>query len=196
MVSFESTKIYNRYLNAYKKWCQKNQRPHESSLDSYREYLKEKNKSCGYIRNCINTISKMSHIPITNCASFCRKKLTVEEWNQLKNFCKHNYQRNELSLIILLIMETGLKIKNILSLTKSNVENVVVNQEVINKRSVPKHALYIFEYLLTLSYQIKADEYLFRKKYHTYLYGFKKCQQYLFPSKQYISFNGLYKKTL
>lgn len=194
MVSFESQKIYNRYINAYVKWCQKNQRPCESSLDSYRDYLKEKNKSSGYIRNCINTISKTSHIPTTNCTLLRREKLTVEEWDQLKSFCQHNYQRNEISLIILLIMKTGLKVKTILSFTKADVENVV-KQEVVNKRSVPKHALYIFEYLLTLSYQMKADEYLFRKKYHTYLYGFKKCQQYLFPSKQYISFNGLYKKT-
>ena len=195
MVSCESQKIYNRYINAYEKWCQKTQKSKENSLDSYREYLKDKNKSSGYIRNCINTISKKCYIPTTNNASLSREKLTVEEWTQLKNFCQHNYQRNELSLLLLLIMETGLKIKTILALTKSDVENVIVNQEFVYKRPIPKHALYIFEYLLTLSYQIKADEHMFRKKYHTYLYAFKKCQQYLFPSKQYISFNGLYKKT-
>ena len=194
MISCESQKIYKRYINAYENWCLKNQMPKESSLDNYRMYLKDKNKSNGYIRNCINTISKMSHIPITSVASLSRKKLNIEELNQLKYFCRHNYQRNELSLLILLILETGLKFKNILKFTKSDIEKIIANQEYIYKHPIPKHALYIFEYILSLSYQIKANENLFRKKYHSYLYAFKKCQQYLFPGKPYISFNGLYKK--
>lgn len=192
MVSKQSQKTYNYYLNAYTKWCRNNNYLKENSLELYRQQLK---KSKAYVRNCINTISKVYHIPLdTKRIAYKRNALTEEEWVQLNHFCQRTFKSNELSLLLLLVLEVGLNLKTILGLTKLHIEHVIVNHQMANGRLIPERVFYVFEYINSISYQKKPHDLIFLKTYHSYLYAFKKRQHDLFPNKPHVSFNGLKRK--
>lgn len=191
MVSEKSNKTYHFYVSAYEKWCRNNQHPKESSLDLYRRHLMRKQKSNGYIRNCINAIAKLKHIPLVETQSAKRNALTDEEWFQLQHFCQRTFKTNELSLLLLLVLEVGLK--TALALTTSDVENAIVDRRLPSGRHVSDRILPVFEYVLSISYQKKSGDCVFSKKYHSYLYAFKRRQHDLFPNMPHVSFNGLKK---
>lgn len=194
MVSSKSQKTYTYYLNCYLNWCKKNSFNREDSLPKYRLYLENANRSTGYIKNCINTISKLAKIPQIRGKNIKRQRLQSDELNMIRDFCKRHYDKEELSLIILLNLETGLNIKRILNLTKADIENAVVKEQLSDKKEIPHSSVYLFEYLLSTSYQKELNEKYFTKTYHAYLYTFKKRQEELFPKKHLVSFNGLKSK--
>lgn len=191
MVSEKSGKTYHSYVSTYEKWCRNNQHPQESSLDSYEHYLKYKQKSNGYIRNCIGAIARLKCIPLAGTRSVKRNTLTDEERFRLKNFCRRTFKTNELSLLLVLVLEMGLK--TALALTTSDVENAIVDRRLPNERYVSDQILPVFEYVLSVSYQKKPKDSVFSKKYHSYLHAFKRRQHNLFPNMPHVSFNGLKK---
>lgn len=196
MLSESSEKTYNYYLNCYQRWCNKNNMDEENSLDEYKTYLKNAKRSDSYIRNSINLISKKKNIPLVNMfhANKSVEKFNTEELQILKKVCKNNYKSEEISLLLLILLETNLKIKEILNLTKLDIHNILSKKETINGKRIPVEALYIFEYLLSISLQKSAQESFFNKTYHGYLHKFKNRQNDLFPDKPYRSFNALHVK--
>lgn len=184
MVSNKTGKIYNYYVNRYVKWCNEHNFNKESSLPYYKEHLITAQKSSGYIYNITNIISKILHIPFESKSLVSkRNSLTTEEMNRLKEICKRNYQKEEFSLLLLLLLESGLPLKKILNLTKADVENIIVRQQ-----HIPNESMYLFNYLMSISYQKDLNEKFFSKTYHAYLYIFKRRQQQLFPQMPYITF--------
>lgn len=182
MVGIETDKMYIYYVTRYIKWCDKNNFKQESSLLYYKKHLSE--KSPGYVKNTIHAISRCLNIPYKKETLQARRQtLSFDEMNRLKEICKRNYQKEEISLLLLLLLESGLSLKAILNLTKADVENVIVNR--IN---VPDKAMYIFNYLMSISYQKDSNEKYFLKTYHAYLYIFKRRQQQLFPKMPYVTF--------
>ena len=196
MISESSEKTYSYYLNCYKRWCKKNNVDEENSLDSYKTYLKEAKRSDSYIRNSVNLISKKRNIPLVNAFTTNKssEKFNTDELKILKNVCKCNYKTEEISLLLLILLETNLKIKDILNLTKLDIHNILSKKETINGKRIPHNALYIFEYLLSISLQKDAQETFFNKTYHAYLHKFKNRQNDLFPNKQHRSFNAIHVK--
>lgn len=193
MLSESSEKTYNYYLNCYKRWCAKNKLDEQTSLDAYKEYLQKFNRADAYIRNSIHVISKRKNVPLleTFKSHKSTEKFNEEERKQLKNVCKNNYQSEEISLLLLILLETNLKLKDVLKLTKLDIHNILSKKETLKGKKIPQEALYIFEYLLSISLQKEAEESFFTKTYHGYLHKFKNRQKDLFPNKPCRSFNSL-----
>lgn len=193
MLSNSSEKTYKYYLNCYKRWCDKNNLNENTSLDDYKIYLKNNKRSDAYIRNSINLISKKKNIPLMDkfTASKSSEKFNSDEIKLLKSVCKNNYKSEEISLILLILLETSLKIKDVLKITKLDIHNILSKKETINGKRIPHEALYIFEYLLSMSLQKDAQECFFTKTYHCYLHNFKTRQKDLFPNKPYRTFNAI-----
>lgn len=193
MLSESSEKTYNYYLNCYQRWCKKNSMDEETSLDQYKAYLKNAKRSDSYIRNSINLISKKKNIPLENPipASKSSEKFSTHELKLLKNVCKNRFKTEEISLLLLILLETNLKIKDILNLTKLDIHNILSKKETLKGKKIHPEALYIFEYLLSISLQKDAQESFFNKTYHSYLHTFKNRQNDLFPNKLHRSFNAI-----
>lgn len=196
MLSEASEKTYKYYLNCYKRWCEKSNLDEQISLDDYKTYLKSIKRSDAYIRNSVNLIAKKKNIPLTNSFETSRlsEKFNCEEIKMLKNISKKNYKSEEISLLLLILLETNLKIKDILILTKLDIHNILTKKETLKGKKIPNEALYIFEYLLSVIIQKNTKESFFTKTYHSYLHNFKSRQKELFPNKPYRTFNGIHIK--
>lgn len=193
MVSDSSEKTYQYYLNCYKRWCDRHQLDELASLNKYKAYLQSIKRSEAYIRNSINIISKRKNIPLKLEFSSHKsiQKFNAEELKVLKQISEKNYESEELSLILLLLLETHLKIKDILKLTKLDVYNILSTKQTTLNKPIPHSALYIFEYLLSTALQKNAHDLFFTKTYHGYLYAFKTRQKNLFPNKPYRTFHEI-----
>lgn len=189
MVSTKSEKTYNYYLNIYRKWCKLHNMCEQQSLVNYKNYLYSNKKSPSYIKNSINTISKLMKLPAVEKKCPEKVKMTVQEIELLKNISKQNYKRDEMSLLLLLILEGKLKLSQILKLTRADVENVISHKKLLD---IPDDAIYLFEYLLSVSIQTRREEKYFKKTYHAYLYSFKRRLKELFSNDSANkSFNSL-----
>lgn len=196
MISESSRKTYQYYLNCYRNWCIRQSLNENESLELYKAYLKNSKRSDAYIRNSLNVISKVKNIPLKNRLWLTKSsiKFTPDELIILKDICKENYKTEEISLLLLILLETPLKIKDILKLTKLDIYNILSKKQTLNGKKICQEALYIFEYLLTISLQKDALENFFTKTYHCYLHNFKSRQKELFPDKPYRTFNGIHVK--
>lgn len=196
MLSESSEKTYNYYLNCYKNWCAKNGLDEQVSLDAYKDYLQNIKRSDAYIRNSIHVISKKKNLPLLEAftSNKSTEKFNTDELKLLKNVCKNNYKSEEISLLLLILLETNLKMKDALKLSKLDIHNILSKKETIKGKKIPQEALYIFEYLLSISLQKEAKESFFTKTYHCYLHKFKTRQKDLFPNKPYRSFNSIHLK--
>lgn len=196
MLSKSSKKTYQYYLNCYKNWCIRHRLNENESLQLYRAYLNNNKRSDAYIRNSLNVISKVKNIPLKNRLLLTKStiKFHPDELIILKNICKKNYKTEEISLLLLILLETPLKMKDILKLTKLDIYNILSRKQALNGKKIPAETLYIFEYLLTISLQKDAFEIFFTKTYHCYLYNFKSRQRDLFPNKPYRTFNAIHVK--
>lgn len=181
MVSTRSEKTYNYYLNNYRKWCRKNDVCENESLTDYKNFFILNKKSQSYIKNSLNTISKVMQLPIVEKKIEKKDKMTEKELSLLKKVCKHSYQRDEISLILLLILESDLKLTQILKLNTADIDCVISHKKLLNGTLIPINAMYIFEYLLSISLQKSTSDKFFTKTYHSYLYSFKRRQKELFP---------------
>lgn len=194
MLSQSSQKTYNYYLNCYHRWCLKNQIDEHSGLDAYKDYLQTVKRSDAYIRNSIHVIAKKKNIPVlqTFVSNKSTEKFNSEEIKLLKNVCRRNFKSEEISLLLLILLETTLKMKDVLKLSKLDIHNILSKKETIQGKKIPQDTLYIFEYLLSISLQKEAQESFFTKTYHCYLHKFKIRQKDLFPNKPYRSFNAIH----
>lgn len=193
MLSESSEKTYNYYLKCYEHWCSKNKMDEENSLDAYKNYLKKIKRSDAYIRNSIHVISKKKKIPLLESfpSNKSKEKFSSDELKLLKNVCKNNYKSEEISLLLLILLETHLKMKDVLKLSKLDIHNILSKNETLKGKKIPQDALYIFEYLLSICLQKEANESFFTKTYHCYLHKFKTRQKDLFPNKPYRTFNSI-----
>lgn len=196
MLSESSEKTYKYYINCYTRWCSKNGFDEELSLDAYKTYLKSINRSDAYIRNSVNVISKTKNITVSDTLIPYKSSQTFtnDELQLLKNACKTNYKAEEISLLLLILFETDLKIKDVLRLTKLDVHTILSKRETVSGKRIPHDSLYIFEYVLCLLLQKEAHQCIFTKTYHCYLHNFKTRQKDLFPNKPYRAFNAIYMK--
>lgn len=193
MLSESSEKTYNYYLKCYEHWCLKNKMDEENSLDAYKNYLKNIKRSDAYIRNSIHVISKKKNVPLLESfpSNKSKEKFSSDELKLLKNVCKNNYKSEEISLLLLILLETHLKMKDVLKLSKLDIYNILSKNETLKGKKIPQDALYIFEYLLSICLQKEANESFFKKTYHCYLHKFKTRQKDLFPNKPYRTFNSI-----
>lgn len=196
MIAESSKKTYQYYLNCYTNWCTRERLNENDSLELYKAYLKNSKRSDAYIRNSLNVISKTKNIPLRSRFLLTKSsiKFHPDELIILKNICKQNYKSEEISLLLLILLETPLKMKDILKLTKLDIYNILSKKQTLSAKKIPQEALYIFEYLLTISLQKDALENFFTKTYHCYLHNFKSRQRDLFPNKPQRTFNALHVK--
>lgn len=196
MISKSSEKTYQYYLNCYKNWCTRQRLNESESLELYKAYLKNSKRSDAYIRNSLNVISKKKNIPLKVRFLLTKSstKFRPDELIILRDICKNNYKSEEISLLLLILLETPLKMKDILKLTKLDIYNILSKKQTLSGKKIPQEALYVFEYLLTISLQKDALETFFTKTYHCYLHNFKSRQRDLFPNKPYRTFNAIHVK--
>lgn len=190
MVSSKSESTYKYYIKSYIQWCTQNNLDTDTSLEDYKKFLILNKKSRSYIKNCINTIARMKNISLETKKEVVKKeKINNKDLNVLKDICLRNFEQDEISLIILLLLETELRIKDILGLTKNDVENVISHQKLTNGKNVLNNANYIFQYLLSTSIQYDGNTKFFKKTYNSYLSNFKNRQLKIFPHSKYNTFN-------
>ena len=153
--------IYDTYLNKYLKWSEKHG---DDSMQNFREYL-SKNHKTSYVNHIMYVLSKT------------RNEFTNEELKALEDHVLKNYEHDSLATMIIIILKTGMRINEVLTLTKTAIRNHENSAE-------------LFNYLPESE---EDDSKIFKRSYHTYLSKFKALQRVLFPNRKPKSFNKLKK---
>ena len=154
-----------KYLRMYEKWCIKNP---DASLEKYREYLLKLNYNNKYINQILSTISNYHN------------GFTEKELSQLYQYTSNRYSY-DIAVILSIMIETGMRIKKILNLTKGDALI----------REVDEDSVSVLKYLYTMTQSYKENEKIFKKCYNTYYKMFIKIQKFLFPNKNLRTFGML-----
>lgn len=166
--------IYNGYIQRYESWCLKNDCDPASvkSLRNYASALRDK-YSPQYLKNVINVIRRKwftADTTILNCNkrknTRWNKCFTPEQLEILRNRCLLNYEQDELSLWILLLLDTELRTRDL-----PKLNNYEYRRNFAEKRlpTADAKTKYLYEFLLT-----PGNGPLFPKRHNTYLARFKR----------------------
>lgn len=193
MVSISTEKTYSNYVKSFFKWCRSRNIEPSRGLSQYKEFLMDNKCKSNYIKNVTNVIAKLTNISVEriNVPKASKSSFSREELERLREVSLNNYREEEISLILLLLMETRMKIKNVLRLTLGEVNEIVCNGQTTSGERIQPNALYLFEYLLSTSIYADPTTQFFKKTYNGYYHSFKERQKYMFPNKRSRSFKAL-----
>jgi hypothetical protein len=182
----KTQKTYLNYLESYNKWCgkQNSKREDPQSLTSFRKKLEDFGRSSRYIKQCVNVIRR--HYGFSPEKTVQRRgenvPFTEEEISILFKFAEYNYQRDELSLVLYLMMKYDMNLARIKKLTRFKIRQLVLRS---NEETV------VLDYVLASTFDLAEEEIVFRKNFSTYSTNFKQRQKRLFPDKSVRNFSDL-----
>jgi hypothetical protein len=188
-VKERTEKTYLNYINSYKKWCEKrnlNDKDAENLLN-FQKNLINTGRSPRYVKQCVNVTRRNYEFSLPFECNIRISPFTKEEINTLLRFVEKNYQRDEMCLVLLLILKYDMSLSEIKKLTRFRMKQIA---DALGEEGD------ILNYALASTFDISDEKVLFRKTFSTYSAKFKQRQKQWFPNKPVRNFKDLKKALL
>jgi hypothetical protein len=174
----KTKKTYLNYIDSYRKWCeiQKLNCDDPNTLSRFENKMHNSGRSPRYVKQCVGVIERHYELPSLGkprkTASF-----TEEEMSTLFHFAEKNYQRDEICLVLCLMLKYDMTLSQVKQLTRYKIRQLVDELQNNDEESD------VLNYVLSTTFDVPEEKILFRKTFSTYSANFKQRQRHLFPNR-------------